>query len=116
MNVLFCIYRAVFRCGRRFCPSPQRPKLKIDVPVTHIPWLWIGAKYDDHIETVTDLVNQCIDYGLRLTPDMLAEITGHFPETWKYVDAKTLEERIFPSDGIVIQKDEGFHYIHDSAQ
>jgi len=116
MNVFVCIYRSVFRCSRRFCSSSHRPPLTIDVPVTHIPWLWIGAKYDDRTETVTDLVNQCITYGLTLTPEMLADITGHFPEVWTYVDAKTLEERIFPSDGIVIQKNEGFHYIHDSQQ
>ena len=112
MNVLLCIYRQIFACKRRLCPTPQRPKLKIDVPVTHIPWLWVGAKYEDRTETVTDLVNQCISMGLRITPEMLQDITGEFPEVWKYVDAKTLEERIFPSSGIVIEQN-GFHYLHD---
>lgn len=105
MNVLVCVYRQVFRCKRRLCPTERKP-LKIQIPVTSIPWLWVGANYSNtRTETVTEIINQHVKEGMIVTPEFLSEITGYFPNTWKYVDSKTLEEREFPSNGIVIQYD-----------
>jgi hypothetical protein len=70
-----------------------------------LPWLWIGAVYP--LETV-DATNTIIDKilpGMRITPEYLSEVSGFYPNSWKYLDAETLEEKEFPSDGFVIEDD-----------
>jgi hypothetical protein len=105
MNVLICVYRVLFRCKRRLCPVKGKA-LKIQIPVTSIPWLWVGADSSNpNIEPVTDIINQHVRNGMTVTPELLSDITGYWPTSWKYVDSKTLEEREFPSRGIVIQYD-----------
>ena len=76
---------------------------KPNVSFNKLPWLWIGAEYTNAKYTVTDIVNQTIQYSTNVTPQLLTDITGYHPLVWKYVDAETLEEKEFPSKGILIE-------------
>lgn len=53
--------------------------------------------------TVTDTVNHAIEYGTRITPIYLSKLTGYTGGVWKYMDSKTLEEKYFPSEGLIIE-------------
>lgn len=39
---------------------------------------------------------------MTVTTEWLDIVTGETSVTWKYLDAKTLEEKEFPSEGFVI--------------
>jgi len=72
--------------------------------VNKLPWFWIGAEFPHKIETVTDIVNNHIQYGNQITPEFLSEVTGYTNvKMWRYVDVTTLEEREFPPGGFVIE-------------
>ena len=65
------------------------------------PWLWVGASFfSDTIDATNELEPYIVD-GNTITYELLNE---KFPvySDWKYLDAETLEEVDFPSEGITI--------------
>ena len=105
MSWIAWIYRQVFYCKRRLCPNVKR---NVDIiPQSKLPWFWVGTHFLDNTISVTDIVNNHVKYGVPITSQFLNEIT-EFQEAniiWKYVDVKTLEEKEFPPEGIVIEND-----------
>ncbi len=108
MDLGFWLFRQCFRqyfwCKRKLQQfvDPE-PPLRITVPPHRLPWFWIGAEYPNKLtDSVTDMVNQFVTDGVRVDAAFLSEITGIRNATWKYMDAITLEEKEFPSEGIVI--------------
>jgi hypothetical protein len=95
-------YGQVYLCKRRLCPS--NPVVRVQVPISKLPWFWIGANLPNKTETVTDVVNQYVRYGKNVTPEFLEEVTGYMNViSWKYIDVQTLEEKEFPPGGFVIE-------------
>lgn len=94
------VFKFVFWFVDKLCPLRTT---KPEVPSNKLPWLWIGAEYTDTKYTVTDIVNQTIQYSTNVTPQLLTDITGYHPLVWKYVDSETLEEKEFPPKGILIE-------------
>jgi hypothetical protein len=98
-------YRKLYWCKRQivkqFCQEQQyqHPIIRLD----DLPWFWIGIVYPDTSITVTTVVNQALEYGVRVTPEFLTDITGFHGGVWRYMDAKTLEEKDFPSAGFIIE-------------
>jgi len=78
------------------------------VPVSKLPWMWIGAIYPDGAPSVdcTHIVDLNVSCGMTVTKEWLEVVTGYSPQTWKYLDSKSLEEKEFPSAGIVIDDTE----------
>lgn len=99
------IYRECFWCKRRVQKflKVKDEELKIEVPVNKLPWMWIGGEYNGKIYSVTEIVNHSIQYGTRVDKEFLKDASGllHI-ENWKYMDPITLEEKEFPTEGIVI--------------
>lgn len=104
MSWITWLYSRFFYCNRWLCPRAKRHMP--DVPASKLPWFWVGAKILDNTVCVTDVVNNHIKYGTIVTSKLLSEIT-HIDDNaiWKYIDAKTLEEKDFPPDGILIDDD-----------
>jgi len=103
------LYRRIFHCCRRVDSILFAPVKNTDaeVPVTTLPWLWIGAKYTDGITIeYTNEVNGRIEFGLHVTPEWLDDVFDLKDVTWRYLDSKTLEEKEFPSIGFVIDDPE----------
>jgi hypothetical protein len=103
------LYRQVFHCCRRIDNFLFSPEKVVDnfVPVTTLPWLWIGSKHKngtvfDH----TKEVNDNVEFGLHVTPEWLNAVFNAKDVTWRYLDPKTLEEKDFPSEGFVIDDPE----------
>lgn len=103
MEWIIWAYRQMYWCKRRFYPNT--PVVRPQVPTSKLPWFWIGAELSTKTtETVTDVVNQYVRYGNKITPEFLQEVTGYTDViTWKYVDVITLEEKEFPPGGFVIE-------------
>ena len=101
MESLLWIYRQLFSLKVKLCPKSR--KIKSDIPAHNLPWVWVGANLDNNVETVTEVVNRYIQYGKPITPMFLKEVTGYDTNSWKYIDAITLEEKEFPLEGIVIK-------------
>lgn len=76
------------------------------VPNHKLPWLYIGAVVDDQTISVTDTVNNRVRWGDCVTQSYLDKITQIDAYRWIYLDAKTLEEKDFPSDGLLIEEDD----------
>jgi hypothetical protein len=108
MNWITCIYRQLFYCKRRLCPHVKR--IVPIIPANKLPWFWIGTTIYNNTVTVTEVVNTHIRYGIPITPELLSEIThiNNKDAIWKYVDSKTLEEKEFPPEGIVIEDDSSY--------
>jgi len=106
MESLIWIYRQLFSLKVKLCPKSR--KVKLHVSAYDIPWFWVGAKLDDTVVSVTEIVNRNIQYGKPITYMFLKEITGYDTNIWTYVDGITLEEKEFPPEGIVIE-DVGSH-------
>jgi hypothetical protein len=95
-------YRQVYWVNRQVCPT--RSVVRSQIPTNKLPWFWIGGELSGKTETVTDIVNEHVRYGNKVTPDFLREVTGYTDIIhWKYIDVETLEEKEFPSDGFVIE-------------
>ena len=104
MSLLIWVYRQLFFCKRRLCPHTRQ--LTPEVPSSKLPWFWIGAKLFDDTISVTDIVNKHVRYDVPVTVKLLSELSHIYEGViWKYVDAKTLEEKEFPPEGIVIEND-----------
>jgi len=110
------VYEFMFNCCRRVDRFLfKQPEPEIDentVPVSNLPWLWIGAVFPNSETSIdcTHMIDPTITYGMTVTTDWLENVTGYTPVTWKYLDAKSLEEKEFPSSGIVIDDTESEHH------
>jgi hypothetical protein len=112
MSLVVWIYRQLFCCKRRLCPGAKRD-LPV-VPANKLPWFWVGAKLSDKTICVTDIVNKYVTYGVPITSKLLSELTDIRDDSiWKYVDVKTLEEKEFPPEGIVIENDTLHRSVHN---
>uniref|UniRef100_A0A6C0JRQ8 Uncharacterized protein n=1 Tax=viral metagenome TaxID=1070528 RepID=A0A6C0JRQ8_9ZZZZ len=101
MSCFYRVLKLVHWVVSRLCPETRH---RIEVPASKLPWFWIGTRhYDDEIITVTEVVNRAVRYNDRITPEILRDITGYDTTNWRYVDKTTLEEKDFPSSGIVIE-------------
>lgn len=104
MTWISWIYSQLFYCKRRLCPNAKRNMPFI--PVNRLPWFWVGAKRDVETVTVTDIINNYVKYGIPVTSKLLSELTNINEDVvWKYIDSKTLEEKDFPPEGILIEDD-----------
>ena len=102
-KMLSCFLRSIFCCATRCARScGYKPVIKT-VHSSKLPWFWIGARTDRRSETVTDIVNRCVKYG-HVDIQFLEDVTGIKNATWSYIDAETLEEKIFPSEGFLIEQ------------
>jgi hypothetical protein len=104
MKLIVWLYRQLFCCKRRLCPHSTRHISA--VPINKLPWFWVGVKRSDKTICVTDIVNKHVRFGVPVTRKLLSELTHIDDDSiWKYIDAKTLEEKEFPPEGIVIEDD-----------
>jgi len=104
MSWVTWIYSQFFHCKRRLCPHTKREMPAI--PASKLPWFWIGTTFLDETISITDIVNKHVKYGIPITSKLLSEITDIGENAiWTYIDAKTLEEKEFPPEGIVIEDD-----------
>jgi len=105
--MLWQIVRVIFGCCRRI----DRFLFKQPEPVEHIhvsslPWLWIGAQFEDKTVDCTDTVNTSVTPGTVVDKYWLQYITNLTPISWKYLDPKSLEEKEFSLEGFVIDDSE----------
>ena len=100
MDMFVCLYRCCFHCGRFFSKNKH---VKQEVPVTKIPWLSIGTTHQSH----TELINKNLKFGV-IDKLFLEKVTGDYSGSWSYLDSTTLEEKEFPSSGILIENGEDF--------
>lgn len=100
-------YRQLYWCKRRYIKMfyPEEiPVRKLHIHTDSLPWFWIGITYPDNSSiSVTDVINNHIEYGDCVTPEYLSSVTGFKDGTWRYMSAKTLEELDFPSEGFIIE-------------
>ena len=100
------IYRRVFNCCRRvdnffFSPGKKEPIYEVDT--SDLPWLWVGyVRENGVVRELTNEVNSIIEYGTIVNPAWLDYIFKVENVTWRYLDAKTLEEKDFTPEGFVI--------------
>jgi hypothetical protein len=76
------------------------------ITMKKLPWLWIGAICSHEKLSMGHIVDQHIHPGMRVTTGELNKIADYahiHPEKWIYLDAETLEEKEFPSEGFVIE-------------
>jgi hypothetical protein len=105
LSICICIYRRLFRWSSLCFKYKVK---KQEVPINQIPWLSIGTSTNTH----TELVNKNLRYGV-IDKHFLQKISGDYSTDWVYLDSRTLEEKEFPSSGILIQHGENL-FISDS--
>jgi len=107
--MFYYIWTLLYRCYRSYIRAfhPQIENDRFHVPSHKLPWLWIGAKYDedDRTMTATHLVNESVTWGDCVDSQFLDYCTSMGPDRWVYLDTKTLEEKEFPSEGLLIEDD-----------
>jgi hypothetical protein len=98
------LYRQVFECCRRVDRVLFSQKEKVDsVPLSELPWMWVGAMYEDcNVVDYTAVVNEAVQYGVNIDVEWLEDVTHTHDVTWLYLDPKSLEQKEFPSQGFVI--------------
>ena len=103
MSCFYRVLRVVHWILKKVYPNiDQKPA----VSAYNMPWFWIGATINNETVDVTELVNQSAKKYVTITPEVISEIAGYEQSIeWKYIDALTLEEKEFPSGGIVIEND-----------
>lgn len=94
---------SLFSKIQNFC-CPRKKRNQKVVPSSSLPWLWIGAVYDDGtVKDYTEKVNEVITNDMYVSPRVLNFIiSDNTPVSWTYLDTKTLESKEFPSSGLVI--------------
>lgn len=105
MEWAYWAYCQLFYCKRAFvkfcCPEAERKR-----KVLNPPWMWIGFYAEDGTTvSATEFINNRISDGCIVDTYFLGSVTGFKNVQWKYIDIATLEEKDFPSEGIVIQDD-----------
>ncbi len=108
MDWAYWAYCQLFYCKRaiiKLCCPEEQCKRRIVNP----PWFWIGGYTDDDgVISVTEIINHSLTPGCFVDISYLEDTTGFKNMRWKYIDVATLEEKEFPSEGIVIQDDSKF--------
>lgn len=104
------VYRVLFWCKRKYVEFFDVENLTTDhifISPSHLPWLWIGAELDDgKIVSVTEDVNNEVQYGDCVNEDYLTDLTRLFNVTrWLYLNPQTLNEEEIPLAGLVIEND-----------
>lgn len=105
MDWLVWGYKQFFCCKRRVMKLfyEDKPVERL-VHIDQLPWLWIGLVNSvGQTIAVTQLVNDCIKPGMRITPEFLYRLIGTDTGVWHYIDSKTLEDKVFPSEGFIIE-------------
>jgi hypothetical protein len=84
----------------------DRPSIGFTPPCPSPPWFFIGC-YDSarSLQDKTCEMDEYIYPGNKITPQLLQHL---FPgsQRWVYIHPRTFDETEFPSDGIVIEKEE----------
>ncbi len=107
MEWIIWVYRRVFCCKRKIekLLFDDSIKYKDLVSPAELPWLWLGITNSSGQTIVaTHMVADRMYVGTRVTPEYLSSITGLDCGVWKYIDAETLEEKDFHSEGFIIGK------------
>lgn len=104
LNICICIYRRLFRWTSLCFKFKTR---KQEVPINQIPWLSIGTSQNTH----TELINKNLKFGI-IDKLFLQKTTGDYSVDWMYLDSATLEEKEFPSSGILIENGESLFVSH----
>lgn len=105
--MLSCCINCFFRLIRLYNKFyyTEIPKKKIST--SKLPWLWVGVELNNgKIETVTEIVNNTVDYDDVINKHFLEELTGFKDvKRWIYLNSTTLNEEEFPAEGLVIKDD-----------
>jgi hypothetical protein len=109
-EIFVWVYRALFVCQRRtldFFFAPEEVEPRYHVQVSALPWMSIEALTADNMRfTVTDEINEAIEYGDIVDREFLESATGITDSVaWYYLDSAELEMKEFPSEGILIEND-----------
>jgi hypothetical protein len=111
MSCCIRLFRWIFKCKRNvenilglglYIKVPKSVVLQRD-----IPWLWLGAEtVDGKIHTITDMINNQLDYGDIVNHQYLKSITQlAYVDRWLYLNPVTLKEEEIPPEGLVIEND-----------
>ena len=109
---MYTVYTWVFYCRRNVMntlfhdETKERQKLIIEIPLPRHPWMCVSGVIGDDEYDVTEVVNEHLPLGERLTPEWLIENTDvpdASPETvvWEYIDSLTFEVREITTEGVV---------------
>lgn len=104
MDWLVWGYRQAFCCKRKIQKLffSDVPVVKM-VHVDQLPWMWLGLVNSvGQTIVATHVVNEHLKPGVRVTPDYLERVTSFTGGIWHYIDSKTLEQKVFPSEGFII--------------
>ena len=96
----------LFRCRRSVIKTlfqEDEPRKVLVVPQHPRPWLFMFAICADDIEyDITKVVDDAVKPGQIVTPEWLAETTGHTDVLrWEYVDSLTFDAREITSAGLL---------------
>ena len=106
--MFYSVWKLMFRCYRSYIKTfyPDNDAA-FHVPPHKLPWLWIGAKYDNgDTFSLTSVVNDYVSWGDVVDTQYLDDCTELQPDRWIYLDPKTLEEKDFPSEGLLIEEND----------
>jgi hypothetical protein len=98
--MLFWLYSKI----EKIC-CPRKKRDEDTPPSSDLPWVWIGVEFaDGNVGDMTNEINSAMKYDRKVVDlNFLRSVVSVDPSlTWKYVDTKTLEEKEFPSTGLVI--------------
>ena len=95
------IWHQLFFCKRRAEKYWNYKPIKT-IPPHKFPWMWIGVRKNGLIISVTDTINTRVEYGVCVDIEFLKYVTGIDSDDWIYLDNKTLEEKVFPLCGFLI--------------
>jgi hypothetical protein len=103
---LYTAYAWLFHCRRSVIKTlfqEDEPRKVLVIPQHPHPWLFIFAMCADDIEyDVTKVVNDAVKPGQLVTPEWLAETTGHTDVLrWEYADSSTFDVCEITSSGVV---------------
>lgn len=106
-NFIYQTYRIIFWCSRLI--SSNDIEKRVLVQPSKLPWLWIGVETKNgKIISLTDRINKYVEYGDRIDTRYLEIATNTNNDEvlrWLYLDAETLIEREFPTEGLIIEHD-----------
>jgi hypothetical protein len=109
---MYAVYTWIFYCRRNVMntlfhdETKERQKLIIEIPLPKHPWMCVSGVVGDDEYDVTDVVNENLAPGERLTYEWLTEnavIPDPYPEkvVWEYIDSSTFEVHEITSEGVV---------------
>lgn len=112
MQSIAWIYRQVFHCKRRIQKLAGCEPKHIDhssrISVIDRPWMWIGG-YDisGELVDITEDINEVACYDEKIDHEFLEMISEMYDvDQWMYIDAKTLEQQDFPTEGFIIRRND----------